>query len=132
MIAVDTNVIVRFLVRDDEIQAGIVRKRLKQAEASRERLKIPLLVVLETMWVLESAYKKTRSEILGAIQSMRQMPVFDFENDRVIEQLVRDGRKHKVDLADILIARSAEAIGCRAGITFDRDATKLSFFNLLK
>jgi len=46
MIAVDTNIIVRFLVRDDEKQAEAVRKRLKQAEAQREHFKIPLLVVL--------------------------------------------------------------------------------------
>ncbi len=70
MIAVDTNVIVRFLVRDDEKQAQTVRRRLKQAENNRERLLIPLLVVLETIWVLESAYGKTRHEIVSSIRDM--------------------------------------------------------------
>lgn len=37
MIAVDTNILVRFLVRDDEKQAEIARRRLKQAEENRER-----------------------------------------------------------------------------------------------
>ena len=46
MIALDTNVIVRFLVRDDEKQAQVVYARLKQAEQAREILLIPLLVVL--------------------------------------------------------------------------------------
>ncbi len=132
MLAVDTNVIVRFLVRDDERQAEAVRRRLKLAEDRRERLKIPLLVVLETIWVLESAYEKTRSEILDAIRDMRQMPVFEFEADRVIEGLLKDGPRCKADLADILIAHSAENSGCDAGITFDKGASKLAFFNLLK
>jgi len=132
MIAVDTNVIVRFLVRDDEKQAEAARRRLRRAEERRERLKIPLLVVLETIWVLESAYDKTRSEILDAIRDMRQMPVFEFEADRVVEGLLNDGDKHKADLADILIAHSAEASGCDAGITFDKNAAKLPFFKLLK
>lgn len=132
MIAVDTNVIVRFLVRDDERQAEAVRKRLKQAERRRERLWIPLLVVLETIWVLESAYDKTRSEILDAIRDMRQMPVFVFEADSVVEGLLNNGPKFKADLANILIARAAEGMGCEAGITFDKAAAKLPFFRLLK
>ena len=132
MTAVDTNIIVRFLVRDDEKQAEAARKRLNQAETRRERLKIPLLVVLETIWVLESAYDKTRSEILASLREMRQMPVFDFEADSVVEGLLKDGPKYKADLADIMIAHAASATGCEAGITFDKAAAKLPFFSLLK
>ena len=132
MIAIDTNIIVRFLVRDDEKQAEAVRRRLKKAEREREHLKIPLLVVLETIWVLESAYERTRTEILDSFRDMRQMSVFEFEADHVIDRFLSDGSQHKVDLADILIAHAAEATGCVSGITFDKVAAKLSFFNLLK
>ena len=118
--------------RDDEKQAQAARKRLKQAEAQRERLKVPLLVVLETIWVLESAYDKTRGEILDSIRDMRQMPVFEFEADNVIEGLLNDGPEYKADLADILIAHSAHGSGCESGITFDKTAAKLPFFALLK
>lgn len=132
MIAVDTNILIRFLVRDDEKQAEAARRRLKLAEKNRERLLVPLLVVLETIWVLESAYDKTRSEILDSFRDMRQMPVFEFERDEVVERLLADGEEHKADLADILIAHSAEAFGCEKGITFDKAAAKLRFFHLLK
>jgi predicted nucleic-acid-binding protein len=132
LIAVDTNVVVRFLVRDDEKQAAAALKRFKQAERERERLFVPLLVVLETIWVLESAYDKSRSEILDSIRDMRHMPILKFEADRVIEGLLSDGRNEKADLADILIAHSAQASGSDAGITFDKGAAKLPFFKLLK
>ncbi|MCA1808362.1 MAG: PIN domain-containing protein [Kiritimatiellia bacterium] len=132
MIAVDTNVIVRFLVRDDEKQAETVRRRLKQAEINRERLLIPLLVVLETIWVLESAYDKTRSEIVNSIRDMRQMSVFDFEDEDVVDRWLADGGDAKADLADILIAHAAQAAGCENGITFDKGAAKLPFFKLLR
>ncbi|OGV66813.1 MAG: twitching motility protein PilT [Lentisphaerae bacterium RIFOXYC12_FULL_60_16] len=132
MMAVDTNVLVRFLVRDDAKQAEVARRRLKQAEGKRERLFVPLLVILETIWVLESAYDKSRSEILDSVQAMRQMPVFDFEADGAIERFLNDGPKYKADLADILIAHSAQAAGCESGITFDKDAAKLPFFSLLE
>ena len=132
MIAVDTNVIVRFLVRDDEKQAGAVYRRLKQAEMQRERLFVPLVVVLETIWVLENAYNKSCPEVLDSIEDMRRMTVFEFEKDDVIGNLVSEGRDSKADLADILIAHSAQSCGCDAGITFDKSAAKLAFFSLLK
>ncbi len=132
MIALDTNVIVRFLVRDDVEQAEIARRRLKLAESRRERLRITLLVLLETIWVLESAYDKSRTEILVAIQLLRQMSVIAFEADAVIEGLLHDGAKYKADLSDILIAHAAKQGGCVAGITFDKDAAKLTFFELLQ
>ncbi len=132
MTAADTNVIIRFLVRDDERQAKLVYRRLKRAEADRTQVFISLAVVLETIWVLESAYDKSRAEILGAITNMRQMPVFRFEKDEVIERLVNDGRRFsKVDLSDILIACSAQSCGCDKGDTFDKGAATLPFFALL-
>lgn len=132
MIAVDTNVVVRFLVRDDEKQADAVYRRLTHAEKNRERIFVSLLVVLETIWVLESAYGKTRKEILDAIEHMRHMPVFEFQADSAIEGLLNDGHRYHADLADILIAQSARAAGCEGGLTFDKNATKLPFFDLLQ
>ena len=133
MTALDTNVIVRFLVRDDENQAQLVFRRLKQAETNREQVFVPLAVVLETIWVLESAYDKSRSEILDALANMRQMSVFTFEKDEVVERVIADGRRFsKADLADILIAHSAQSCGCDKGNTFDKGAATLPFFSLLK
>ena len=133
MTAADTNIIIRFLVRDDEKQAKLVYRRLKQAESDRTQVFISLAVVLETIWVLESAYDKSRTEILDAITDMRQMPVFRFEKDEVIECLINDGRRFKkADLSDILIAHSAQSCGCDKGDTFDKGAAMLPFFVLLK
>lgn len=133
MTAVDTNVIVRFLVRDDENQAQLVFRRLKQAETNREQVFVSLAVVLETIWVLESAYDKSRSEILDALANMRQMSIFNFEKDEVVERVIVDGRLFgKADLADILIAHSAQSCGCNKGDTLDKGAATLPFFSLLK
>ena len=125
MIALDTNVIVRFLARDDERQARIVYDRLKQAELARESLFVPMAVLLETIWVLGSAYGKSRDDILGAIEQMRRMPIFEFEKDEAVERLVSEGKRSKADLADILIAHSAECDGCELGLTFDKNAAGL-------
>lgn len=131
MIAVDTNIVVRFLVRDDAGQSAAVYRRLRQAEAERESLFVPLLVTIEVIWVLESAYDKSRAEILDALEDLRRMPVFEFERDDIVERLLFEGRTSRVDLSDLLIALSARASGCEAGVTFDKDAAKIPFFRLL-
>jgi predicted nucleic-acid-binding protein len=131
MIALDTNIIVRFLVRDDEKQAQAVYARFKQAEAGREALFVPLMVVLETMWVLESAYEKSRADILDSFEELKSMPILEFEQEEILQSLLSEGRKSNADLSDILIALAARAQGCSGGITFDKKAAKLPFFKLL-
>ena len=132
MIALDTNIIVRFLVRDDKKQANAVYRRFKQAEADHATFFVPLVVVLETIWVLESAYDKYRGEILDALADMRSMPILRFEKDEVLQRLLAEGRSGNADLADLLIAHSAHSCGCEAGLTFDKQAARLSFFTILK
>ncbi len=133
MMAVDTNVLVRFLVRDDAAQAEAVHRRLKRAEADREVLFIPLTVLLETIWVLESAYGKGREEIIGGIEALRRMPIFVMENDQAVAGLLADGGRTRGGLADILIAHAALSHGCTGIITFDKAAAaRVPAFSLLK
>lgn len=132
MIALDTNIIIRFLVRDDEKQSQSVYARLKQAEKDRETLFVPLLVLQETIWVLESAYDMRRNEILSALEDLRSMPILEFENEDILQRLLVSGRNNKVDLDDLLIALTAQDCGCDSMITFDRKALGYDFFRLLK
>lgn len=132
MIALDTNIIIRFLVRDDEAQAQVVYKRFTQAEKKGETFFIPLVVVLETIWVLESAYQKKPLQIVESIEEMLRMQIFRFERDEVIVQMLSDAKKGLFDLADLLIAQAARAGGCSSGLTFDKAAARHSFFKLLK
>ncbi|MBI5357073.1 PIN domain-containing protein [Candidatus Collierbacteria bacterium] len=59
----DTNVLVRYLVRDEESQYQQIINWLKDAEAGKIKIIIPPIVVAETCFVLESFYKKQRNEI---------------------------------------------------------------------
>ena len=132
MTAVDTNILVRFLVRDDQTQANLVRDRFKSAEKNNEILWISQLVVLELIWVLESAYNKSRTEIVATLLDLRQMHIFEFEAGNAIDRMILDAAKFKADLSDILIAHSAKQSGCIEAITFDRKAAKLPIFKELK
>ena len=56
MIGINTNVLVRFSVRDDEARFERARRLIKRDVGSGERVFISLLVLLETQWVLRSRY----------------------------------------------------------------------------
>ena len=132
MIALDTNIIIRFLVRDDEKQAQLVYRRFKQAERRRELLFVPLLVMLETIWVLESLYHLTRGEIIGSIEDLLLMPIFQFQNYAVLQKFLASARQERTDLSDLLIAHSGRDSGCHHVLTFDKKAARSQLFQFLK
>jgi len=132
MIAVDTNILVRFLVRDDEKQAGKVRKRFRLAEANNETIFVPLLVVLETIWVLEAVYAISRHDIVDSIDDLSLMPILKFEAPAVIQDFIVSAREISLGLSDLLIDLSARHSDCESVATFDKKASKTKFFEMLK
>jgi predicted nucleic-acid-binding protein len=132
MKALDTNVLVRFLVRDDDRQAGIIYRIFKQAESDKEVFFVPLLVVLETVWVLESVYKISRQEIIDSINELILMPILEFEIQSALLNFVASARETKMDLSDLLIACSAKNSGCKSVLTFDKQASQFGLFELLR
>lgn len=132
MTGLDTNVLVRFLVNDDEEQAKIVYKLFKEAEADKAELFVPFTVILELVWVLDSAYEITRLDILDSISDLLLMPILKFEQQTALQQFISSARQNNYDLPDLLIAHSAENQGCDNMLTFDKKAAKFELFKLLK
>lgn len=131
MKAVDTNVLVRFLVNDDRAQAEQVRTLFVAAEQLRESYFVPLLVVLETIWVLESAYQVQRDALIDALSDLLLMPVLQFEQREVVRTMLAHAKHNSMDLPDMLIAQSACEQGCDAVLTFDKKAARGEGFEWL-
>ncbi len=130
MKGVDTNILVRFLVGDDEVQAKKVYKIFKMAESEKSELFVPFLVMLELIWVLESVYRISRSDILGSISELLLMPILKFEHQSVLQRFIPSAQANKYDLSDLLIAYSAKSQGCEKVITFDKKASTFHLFEL--
>jgi predicted nucleic-acid-binding protein len=131
MKAIDTNILVRFLVGDDELQAKKVYNIFKKVESDKGELFVPLLVVLELIWVLESVYEISRKEIVESIRELLLMPILKFEQLTILQQFTRNALESRYDLADLLIAHSAIEQGCETIITFDKKASKSKLFELV-
>lgn len=133
MKALDTNVLIRFLVGDDQQQAASARERFKTAEASGDQFYVSLLVALETLWVLESAYSISRKEIVNVFNDLLRMPILVFEARTILQAFVSTAASlsSKTDLADLLIGLAARFAGCDAVLTFDKQAAKSDLFELI-
>ena len=131
MNAVDTNILVRFLIQDDKAQVTRVNKLLASAEQDKEALYVPLLVVLELIWVLQSVYEVDRKDIILAISTLLQMPVLEFEKQTTLREFLISAEKFRGDLSDILISHSALTSSCKTVLTFDKKAAGFKLFTLL-
>jgi predicted nucleic-acid-binding protein len=128
MKALDTNVLVRLLVRDDERQAQRARQLLLRAQEAETPLLVTDAVVLEVIWVLGSAYAFPRDEILDALELLADFPALRLQSHDVVRQLVRVGRSTRLDLADLLIGLAARNEGCESTLTFDRRLARSELF----
>jgi len=132
MRALDTNALVRFLVRDDEHQAQIVRTLLLESGNRGEALFITSPVVLETIWVLSSAYRFTRMEIVNAFENLMMLPAVIIEQRELLISLCRTAGNSDIDLSDLYIGLTAQNFDCATTLTFDRKAASSPLFTLLK
>ncbi|MGQ0533272.1 MAG: type II toxin-antitoxin system VapC family toxin [Caulobacteraceae bacterium] len=118
MLAVDTNVIVRYIVGDDSRQADRAR-----ALIDGEQVFIPTSVVLETEWVLRSIYRFDVAGIMRAIRTLAGQPTVTMEQP-VVVQTALGWAESGVEFADALhIAASGR---CAAFVSFDQDLANIS------
>jgi len=131
MKALDTNVLVRFLVNDDKTQGHRVNTLFEQAEVAADQFLVTTPVVLELLWVLAAVYNFTREELLHAIELLTQMPILAFDDYDGIQQLVRLGRSSKADLPDLLIGLAGKSNGCETTVTFEKGLAQTGLFEQL-
>ena len=128
MLGIDTNVLVRFLVRDDQTQFEKVRKLLKREVSNGRRVFINQLVLLETEWVLRSRYGLAKTQMLETISGLLDALDVQLEDEPSIEEAVFVWRDANADFADCLIGARNRRLGCKATATFDTKASKLPGF----
>lgn len=82
MKVLDTNVLIRYLVADDPAQTRLATKIIEDAARHRQQIFLPLLVVCETVWVLDRRYGQQRQEIADGVtvtfdRDLRACPGFE-------------------------------------------------------
>ena len=131
MIGLDTNVLVRYLVEEDDPQKRAADRFVEEALNRGESLFVNQIVLCEVVWVLSRAYGFTRREVAEALEMIQCARQFEIEAKDMLVQGLREYRKGKADFADCVIGLKNQAAGCTATVTFDRKAASLGSFQVL-
>ena len=116
MIAIDTNVIVRYLTGDHPTQSARAR-----ALIDGESVFVPVTVLLEVEWVLRSAYGYQATDAVRALRAFAGLPTVTVEDGAMVAAAL-DLAERGMDFADALhLTRSGH---CDAFVTFDRKLVK--------
>ena len=111
MLAVDPNVVVRYLANDHPEQAARARELVDGSEVW-----LAVTVVLETAWVLRSTYRLNPAQVSASLRSFVGLPTVSLEDPARVAQ-APDWLEQGLDLADA--PHLAAALECDAMITFD-------------
>jgi len=128
MLGIDTNVLVRFLVRDDEDQFGRALRLIRRESNKGEPVFVSQLVLLETEWVLRSRYKLTKADILGTFSDLLSSIELSIEDEPAVEEALYVWKDSPAQFADCLIGAHCRSCKCQATASFDTDALKLPGF----
>jgi predicted nucleic-acid-binding protein len=123
VLGVDSNILIRFLTRDDEEQFAAASQFLEQA-ADRS-LFVSLIVLVEINWVLRRVYKRAKLDVLQTLDELTDARQLVVEERARVIRAIDLARTTRADFSDALIALGHEAGGCRRTATFDVDALDL-------
>lgn len=119
MIGLDTNVLLRYVVRDDPKQAAAADRVIDSAAERGEDLFLCGVVLCELTWVLESGYGYERAAIAKVFDKLLATEQFQLERKDEVRSALDGYREGQADFSDYLIGRLNTAHGCERTATFD-------------
>lgn len=131
MRALDTNVLVRFVVDDDPVQSAKAERVLVESHLLHEHLFVSIPALCELVWVLKSGLRQSKVRIVAVIQSLVNDDLFQVESKHHVMAALDRYRQGNADFADYLIGELARKAGCRDTVTFDRALKGSPGFTLL-
>ncbi|HEY4052494.1 MAG TPA: type II toxin-antitoxin system VapC family toxin [Terriglobales bacterium] len=130
MTGLDTNVLVRYVVQDDPAQSATATRLIENFTAAEPGF-VSMIVVVETVWVLQSNYKAERREIARVLEALLRSRELVVEHAELVWQALRIFAQSGADFADCLTERSGHAAGCDETVTFDQRASRTAGMKFL-
>ncbi len=123
MYALDTNVLVRYIVQDDKEQAQKAGRAIERL-TSEERGFISCIVLCEVNWVLRTTYKIPKEERLKTLKRIISVASFEIDRMECCTRALKLYEKGQADFSDYLILEIAKHQGYDIVLTFDAKAQK--------
>jgi predicted nucleic-acid-binding protein len=129
MIAIDTNILVRYFAQDHKEQSQAADILLERTLSADKPGFISLAVLLELNWVMLSAYGAKPEKIAHIINELLQTSVIRVERPSAVRAALGHAR---VQFSDALIHEVGVAFGCTKTVTFDRRLGQLNGVDVLE
>ena len=131
MISLDTNVLIRYLTRDNPEQAEAARALLQGLTTNGPGF-ICREVVIEVVWVLERSYRFRRERIANIVVELVATDTLVIEDDNDVAQAAAAYREGSADFSDLMILAAANRVGAQPLYTFDRRFARLDGTELVE
>jgi predicted nucleic-acid-binding protein len=131
MIGLDTNILVRYLTQDDPLQSAQATEILERRLTPTNPGFVSVVAIVETVWVLDRAYRLRAREIATAIERLLQVEVLTIENEQEVFTAMVALKQARGSFADALIAELGARAGSTGTLTFDQKAGRLPGFELV-
>ncbi|MBC7730817.1 MAG: type II toxin-antitoxin system VapC family toxin [Bacteriovorax sp.] len=131
MVALDTNVLIRFLVQDHAAQSTAARKLIRKCVNEGQTLFVPVTVSLELEWVLRSNFKFEKQAVVQTLSDLLSSAELSFESESALELALLQYAETSADYSDCLHAALATAANSGPLWTFDKAAAKVDGAKLL-
>ncbi len=128
MIGIDTNILVRHLTQDDELQSRIASDLIEKYSGLEGNIFVNNIVLCELVWVLTKGYKYPKQEIIEVLKAILTSIEFCFEDHKILWISILDFEKSSADFSDTLIGQINKSKNCISTYTFDNAASALSYF----
>lgn len=132
MIGLDTNVLVRYIVKDDPRQAAAATEAIEKLCRPEDPGWINLIVIFELVWVLQSVYDQSRQDVVRVLETILTSSELKVESADRVWQALRKYRTGRADLADYLIGIGNAANEAVPTLTFDKRTEDDPNFRLLR
>jgi predicted nucleic-acid-binding protein len=127
MIAIDTNVLARFLLRDEPGQYARAR-RIVEHGVRGEGVFISVVVLCELVWVLRSAAKEPKDRVIATLDGLLGSDGVEIQERELVTQALQHYRAGAGDFSDYVIGSAAMQAGCTTVYTFDRKLVREEYF----
>lgn len=131
MIAIDTNVLVRYVLDPDDPKHALAVDLIDERCSPDEPALVTHIVLAEFAWVARRVYKLSRPDTASALAAIIDNSGLSVEEPGIVEIALRAFTQGSADFAEYLIAAVAEARGARPTYTFDKKAGRELGFTML-
>ena len=132
MAALDTNVLVRYVVQDDIGQLAAAKRLIDRCVAEGQSLFVPVTVTLELEWVLRASFGYAKDDVLRVLSNLFSAAELTFESERALEVALQLYREGSADFADCLHIALATEADEQPLWTFDKGAAKVTGAQLIR